>query len=89
MRCRCIDKARQQGNHVIIEVRDEKGNVVLTQDLEPVTERLSRPALRLAGLKEGEFATVATLIFVPVVFSLAHKRVPETHSEPSESPAHV
>jgi multidrug efflux pump subunit AcrB len=35
------------------------------------------------------FATIATLIFVPVVFSLAHKRVPETHSEPSESPAHV
>jgi multidrug efflux pump subunit AcrB len=35
------------------------------------------------------FATVATLIFVPVVFSLAHKRVPETNSEPSESPAHV
>jgi len=29
------------------------------------------------------------LIFVPVVFSLAHKRVPEAHSEPSESPAHV
>jgi multidrug efflux pump subunit AcrB len=35
------------------------------------------------------FATIATLIFVPVVFSLAHKRVPETNSEPSESPAHV
>jgi multidrug efflux pump subunit AcrB len=35
------------------------------------------------------FATIATLIFVPVVFSLAHKRVPEAHSEPSESPAHV
>ena len=35
------------------------------------------------------FATVATLIFVPVVFSLAHKRVPETNPEPSESPAHV
>jgi multidrug efflux pump subunit AcrB len=35
------------------------------------------------------FATVATLIFVPVVFSLAHKRVPETKPEPSESPAHV
>ena len=35
------------------------------------------------------FATIATLIFVPVVFSLAHKRVPETKSEPSESPAHV
>jgi len=35
------------------------------------------------------FATVATLIFVPVVFSLAHKRVPETNSEPSESPTHV
>jgi multidrug efflux pump subunit AcrB len=35
------------------------------------------------------FATIATLIFVPVVFSLAHKRVPETNPEPSESPAHV
>ena len=35
------------------------------------------------------FATVATLIFVPVVFSLAHKRVPETNPEPSEFPAHV
>jgi multidrug efflux pump subunit AcrB len=35
------------------------------------------------------FATVATLIFVPVVFSLAHKRLPETNPEPSESPAHV
>ena len=35
------------------------------------------------------FATIATLIFVPVVFSLAHKRVPETKPEPSESPAHV
>jgi len=35
------------------------------------------------------FATIATLIFVPVVFSLAHKRVPETNSAPSESPAHV
>jgi multidrug efflux pump subunit AcrB len=35
------------------------------------------------------FATIATLIFVPVVFSLAHKRVPETIPEPSESPAHV
>ena len=35
------------------------------------------------------FATIATLIFVPVVFSLAHKRVPETQSEPSESPVHV
>ncbi|MGD1016885.1 MAG: efflux RND transporter permease subunit [Roseiarcus sp.] len=35
------------------------------------------------------FATIATLIFVPVVFSLAHKRVPDTHSEPSESSAHV
>jgi multidrug efflux pump subunit AcrB len=35
------------------------------------------------------FATVATLIFVPVVFSLAHKRVPDPKPEPSESPAHV
>jgi multidrug efflux pump subunit AcrB len=35
------------------------------------------------------FATIATLIFVPVVFSLAHKRVPETRQEPSESPVHV
>jgi multidrug efflux pump subunit AcrB len=35
------------------------------------------------------FATIATLIFVPVVFSLAHKRVPETNPEPSEPPAHV
>jgi multidrug efflux pump subunit AcrB len=35
------------------------------------------------------FATVATLIFVPVVFSLAHKRAPETNPEPSESPAHA
>jgi multidrug efflux pump subunit AcrB len=35
------------------------------------------------------FATIATLIFVPVVFSLAHKRVPETRPEPSESPVHV
>jgi multidrug efflux pump subunit AcrB len=35
------------------------------------------------------FATIATLVFVPVVFSLAHKRTPETNSTPSESPAHV
>jgi multidrug efflux pump subunit AcrB len=35
------------------------------------------------------FATIATLVFVPVVFSLAHKRGPKTNLEPSESPRHV
>ncbi|MGD1017109.1 MAG: efflux RND transporter permease subunit, partial [Roseiarcus sp.] len=35
------------------------------------------------------FATIATLVFVPVVFSLAHKRGPKTNSEPSESLGHV
>ena len=30
------------------------------------------------------FATVATLVFVPVVFSLAHKRAPRHDSAPSE-----
>ena len=35
------------------------------------------------------FATIATLIFVPVVFSVAHKRAPEASPASSESPAHV
>jgi multidrug efflux pump subunit AcrB len=35
------------------------------------------------------FATIATLVFVPVVFSLAHKRGPKTDPEPSESLQHV
>ncbi|MGD1039045.1 MAG: efflux RND transporter permease subunit, partial [Roseiarcus sp.] len=35
------------------------------------------------------FATIATLVFVPVVFSLAHKRAPKTNPEPSESLQHV
>jgi len=35
------------------------------------------------------FATIATLIFVPVVFSFAHKRVPATQPALSESPHHV
>ena len=35
------------------------------------------------------FATIATLIFVPVVFSLAHKRVAAFSPAVSESPRHV
>jgi multidrug efflux pump subunit AcrB len=35
------------------------------------------------------FATIATLVFVPVVFSLAHKREPKANPEPSESLRHV
>jgi multidrug efflux pump subunit AcrB len=35
------------------------------------------------------FATIATLIFVPVVFSLAHRREPKTNADPSESLRHV
>jgi multidrug efflux pump subunit AcrB len=35
------------------------------------------------------FATIATLVFVPVVFSLVHKRGPKTNPEPSESLQHV
>ena len=35
------------------------------------------------------FATVATLIFVPVVFSLAHKRGPKTNLQPSGSQQHA
>ncbi len=35
------------------------------------------------------FATIATLVLVPVVFSLAHKRGPKTNLQPSESLRHV
>jgi multidrug efflux pump subunit AcrB len=35
------------------------------------------------------FATIATLIFVPVVFSLVHKREAKTVGAPSESPLHA
>jgi multidrug efflux pump subunit AcrB len=35
------------------------------------------------------FATIATLVFVPVVFSLVHKRVPKSAAAPSESPQHA
>jgi multidrug efflux pump subunit AcrB len=35
------------------------------------------------------FATIATLIFVPVVFSFAHKRVAAREPALSESPHHV
>jgi multidrug efflux pump subunit AcrB len=35
------------------------------------------------------FATIATLMFVPVVFSLAHKRLPKTNLAPSESLLHA
>jgi multidrug efflux pump subunit AcrB len=35
------------------------------------------------------FATIATLIFVPVVFSLVHKRAPKLAQAPPESPHHA
>jgi multidrug efflux pump subunit AcrB len=35
------------------------------------------------------FATIATLMFVPVVFSLAHKRRPESMSAPAPEPMHA
>ncbi len=35
------------------------------------------------------FATIATLIFVPVVFSLVHKRTPAIQPAQTETPHHV